>query len=837
MSSTKKKVASPAAAVGVAAAMALGGTFAWQSISQTALNEASDVVDPGGRLHDDFNGENKDVYVENFADEPIIARIRLAEYFEIVMNKGTGAEKSIPILGSKSEADGKVTYSYKTFEDYSSLKDGVVSAGLETTGTGEAATTRSYWSWKTGGSTVYMPTFNKNKDSLAADLNGEYVGAVGGISDRDGTQYTGYVDWSTWKGENDTTGVGATKSGTEIYDADANDADEVGTDFDNLSKYEAAGNVAVIPDVQHAAKQSGTAELMSMGDWLDMVEEADSGYDPSVHGSYWVYDADGWVYWAQTIPGRNEDGTTNATGLLLDGIELNQVMDDTWYYAIDVTAQFITADDLGDPGEEGEDGEAVAGTGFYADGLSDEALALLAAIGVGVPDYDEGREEPSITYILVPGGDGKQDVYKEETAVFQGDSLYVEVFDENGSPISWEGVDVYVDNEEGTQNSYQYSTEGIETYSDWEGKRAITPQAKILIPEDAPVGELCLNIELPNEEGTTYFVYVTVLGAEGDASAAPTFVVNDMTNTAVLGYNLSSGDNVVAYQNTKIKVVSTDASTNWTVSGYTNPDPGGAGAPARDEDANSYYLFNIGAGEPIGTKIVFSQTAGDGEAYTLNVFVTAPPATGEQASYTVKLLSETEDYDGSLSCVDTYRRFKAGTKIFFSVGSLSYDDIAAFVVPAELTSPGISDGKCCSGHSHTASLQIPADIESGSYEVLAIGKDGAIYAIPIDVVVPWQAILTAWDGGQEIKNTTGYEALFCNGSELRKDYQWVIHLLNGDLNDLGGLTVTLTYANKTVEEVKCGDSILLKPIPGELSIAYKGGGHDTVAYFTIVSAG
>jgi len=32
----------------------------------------------GGRLHDDFNGANKNIYVENFADEPILARIRLA---------------------------------------------------------------------------------------------------------------------------------------------------------------------------------------------------------------------------------------------------------------------------------------------------------------------------------------------------------------------------------------------------------------------------------------------------------------------------------------------------------------------------------------------------------------------------------------------------------------------------------------------------------------------------------------------------------------------------------------------------------------------------------------
>ena len=64
----KKRIATSVAAVATAAALLLGGTFAWQSVNQTALNEASDVINPGGRLHDDFNGSNKDVYVENFTD-------------------------------------------------------------------------------------------------------------------------------------------------------------------------------------------------------------------------------------------------------------------------------------------------------------------------------------------------------------------------------------------------------------------------------------------------------------------------------------------------------------------------------------------------------------------------------------------------------------------------------------------------------------------------------------------------------------------------------------------------------------------------------------------------
>ncbi|MBC8545221.1 hypothetical protein, partial [Bianquea renquensis] len=87
--SKNRKAASAVIAVVAAAVILLTGTFAWQSISQTALNEVAETyVNPGGRLHDDFNGVNKDVYVENFmsADEaggvPIYARVRLDEYLE-----------------------------------------------------------------------------------------------------------------------------------------------------------------------------------------------------------------------------------------------------------------------------------------------------------------------------------------------------------------------------------------------------------------------------------------------------------------------------------------------------------------------------------------------------------------------------------------------------------------------------------------------------------------------------------------------------------------------------------------------------------------------------------
>ena len=398
MAKNKKLIASVAAAA-TSAALLLGGTLAWQSTNQVALNEASDVINPGGRLHDDFDGENKDVYVENFADENIFARIRLEEYFEIITNYGKeGAEKSHKLVGDKTidEETGEVDYTYKLFTDYANMQDGVVSAASHTDDSGE---TTSYWSWQTGGSTVYMPTFNLNKDSLLADVNGIYEeGNVGTISNRfdpDDPQYTEYTDYAEL-------GVGHKETANELYDGDANDIDEF-TDGGNgnveladiiangensayYANYESS--IELVANQEHTAADTLDAELISMAEWLGMVGYDENGDPANLEdlGNYWVYDEDGWVYWSAPIEPHT------ATGLLLDGIELNQVMDDTWYYAINVIAQFVTADDVGKSD----------GTGFYGvekEKPSENAEKLLGIIGVEIPEEKVEESDFAITWV------------------------------------------------------------------------------------------------------------------------------------------------------------------------------------------------------------------------------------------------------------------------------------------------------------------------------------------------------------------------------------------------------------------------------------------------------
>ncbi len=399
MAKNKKLIAS-VAAVATSAALLLGGTLAWQSTNQTALNEASDVINPGGRLHDDFDGENKDVYVENFADENIYARIRLEEYFEIITNYGKeGAEKSHKLVGDKTidEETGEVDYTYKLFTGYANMQDGVVSAASHTDENSDETT--SYWSWQTGGSTVYMPTFNLNKDSLLADVNGIYEeGNVGTISNRfdpDDPQYTEYTDYAEL-------GVGHKETANELYDGDANDIDEF-TDGGNgnveladiiangensayYANYESS--IELVANQEHTAADTLDAELISMAEWLGMVEYDENGDPANLEylGNYWVYDEDGWVYWSAPIKPHT------ATGLLLNGIELNQVMDDTWYYAINVIAQFVTADDVGKSD----------GTGFYGvekEKPSENAEKLLGIIGVEIPEEKVEESDFAITWV------------------------------------------------------------------------------------------------------------------------------------------------------------------------------------------------------------------------------------------------------------------------------------------------------------------------------------------------------------------------------------------------------------------------------------------------------
>ena len=326
----KRKLAASLTAGGIAAVVLLTGTFAWQSISQTGKNEMMGDPNPGGRLHDDFNGENKDIYVENFTDPmdgtPIFARIRLYEYMEL--GEGAG-DPAADRTGDKIDVIGKTD---ADFDDPTTWAIHHLDEKQESTA---HMAFHDYVTWdQDGGSTVYMPTFNKNKDSLLIDQNGTLEGPDGLRPSDVGDGKDAYQNYKPYV-------AGQTATGNAIYDADDNPTDEVGDDLlpDGAgvkvdgSSSAVLGTDYTLTEETHTAQKTQDCTVITMAEWKDKP-------DNQKVGNYWVYDTDGWAYWAAPImPGT-------ATGLLLDGVKMNQP-DQEWYYAIDVVAQFSTAYDWG----------------------------------------------------------------------------------------------------------------------------------------------------------------------------------------------------------------------------------------------------------------------------------------------------------------------------------------------------------------------------------------------------------------------------------------------------------------------------------------------------------
>lgn len=359
----KRKSAATVGAVTLAAALALTGTYAWRSISQQAVNKKVVNANPGGRLHDDWNGTIKSVYVENFADQtvvkeegtyktaedkdaaPIFVRVRMQEYMEF--GPDAGGKKGDPTRDAVSVAKGKSI-------------DKESEWNVHIPGSGDDPF-HKYWNWETGesaGAVAYMPTFNRNKDSLTADINGTYNG-------KDGT-YEHFDDFIAWKlnGENDandaTENVGV-KTAKTYYDIDDNDKDEGPDQPGNGGEKNV--NYAEVEE-KHTTKQTlETKQVMTMKEWQD------AGYPI---GNYWVWDSDGWAYWAAPL----EPGT--ATGLLLSKVTSNSdQLKDKCYYAINVVGEFASAGDWGEEADAQTNKEA---TGFYVNGITDDALDLLDRI-------------------------------------------------------------------------------------------------------------------------------------------------------------------------------------------------------------------------------------------------------------------------------------------------------------------------------------------------------------------------------------------------------------------------------------------------------------------------
>ncbi|WP_339014403.1 hypothetical protein VNN36_05620 [Lactococcus garvieae] len=284
----------------------IGGTMAFQAFNQQAINDRENTiqVNVGGRVHDYYNRdtENKDVFVENYGERPIMARIRLSEFLEYQR----GDEAFTPLVPG-SERDNLATWItwIPSANNINQRAD-----------TGNSSAFNRYaqltFGWSREGETApwYMPTFNHDNLDLRTAAAGHARDYIAGSGATDGT-----TDGTTHPGD-----------GTDAYWSS-------GDTFDN------SAGIWPGETVTHQAAQNLRQQRapMTIEQWSNLLPYQQIG-------DFWVVDhTTGWAYWASLL----EPG--NASSYLLDAAELTDAIEDTvfngsYYYGIHVDSQLISPD-------------------------------------------------------------------------------------------------------------------------------------------------------------------------------------------------------------------------------------------------------------------------------------------------------------------------------------------------------------------------------------------------------------------------------------------------------------------------------------------------------------
>lgn len=272
----------------------IGGTFAFTAFNQQAINDRlrENEVDVGGRVHDYYNRdtENKDVFVENYGQTPIMARIRLSEFMEI---QGRGQSSFEPVV---PDTERETLSTWTTY---------IPSAGAIGTRTGAGAAFNQYsnltFGWARSGQTApwYLPTFNLDEADLRTAAAGDARDYLeeGATHPGDGTD----AYWSEGESHDNSTGTWP-------------------------------GSMVTRETAQNLSQDRAPITLQT---WAGLEEEEQIG-------NFWVIDHEtGWAYWANQLNGGR------ATSYLLDAAEMTPAADainGSYYYGIHVDSQLISPD-------------------------------------------------------------------------------------------------------------------------------------------------------------------------------------------------------------------------------------------------------------------------------------------------------------------------------------------------------------------------------------------------------------------------------------------------------------------------------------------------------------
>ena len=284
----------------------IGGTMAFQAFNQQAINDRENAVqvNVGGRVHDYYNRdtENKDVFVENYGERPIMARIRLSEFLEYQR----GEEDFTPLVAG-SERNNLATW-ITWIPSANNIN--------QRANTGNSSAFNRYaqltFGWSREGETApwYMPTFNHDNLDLRTAAAGHARDYIAGAGATDGT-----TDGTTHPGD-----------GTDAYWSS-------GDTFDN------SAGIWPGATLENEAAQNLRQQRapMTIEQWSNLLPYQQIG-------DFWVVDhTTGWAYWASLLePGQ-------ASSYLLDAAELTDAIEDTvfngsYYYGIHVDSQLISPD-------------------------------------------------------------------------------------------------------------------------------------------------------------------------------------------------------------------------------------------------------------------------------------------------------------------------------------------------------------------------------------------------------------------------------------------------------------------------------------------------------------
>jgi len=281
-------------------------TLAWSSMTQRATNPLSGTTNHGGRLHDHFDGENKDVFAENFGNAPIFVRIQLREFMEV-----NGVS-----FCDQADIDDPSTWTVHV--PAGAVNHNNLPAGAD-------RQFRDYVTWTMGGQTWYMPTFNRERDSIESETSGmgeDYLVSGGFDHATPGSQ----------------TAIGICSDRNVVNDGSANFWSSGDTATGNLRYTYAVAGGNFINQVQNNvtmyARQTVAPEAGTNGGVITMAAWLARPADQRV-GNFWVIDTDGWAYWAAPLL------PATSTSLLLDAISLTEP-DGEWFYGIHVIGEFAS---------------------------------------------------------------------------------------------------------------------------------------------------------------------------------------------------------------------------------------------------------------------------------------------------------------------------------------------------------------------------------------------------------------------------------------------------------------------------------------------------------------